>query len=88
MIQKYSSITGIQLCTRYGLSETDIVDTWMAFTVSNNEDLQVTVEALSLMEKKELAKKSGAKVSSSFGKSPIIENLSADLYPFFIRLVL
>ena len=49
-------VPGCELCSQYGINAEEVVETWMAFSVSNNIQ-GITLESLAQMERKEFAKK-------------------------------
>lgn len=63
------NIIGLDLCTNYGIDAVDFVEQWMAFSVSNLQGAEPTLDYLTDMERKELAnaKASKGKQSDRFG---------------------
>ncbi|XP_047110076.1 DNA polymerase alpha subunit B isoform X1 [Schistocerca piceifrons] len=59
----------LELCSTYNLSEDDLLETWMAYAVSNIGDADPTVDMLNQMERKELAKSIGTSATTSQNSS-------------------
>lgn len=57
-------VLGLQLCNRYNIDETSLVDTWVAFSMSGADDMLPTADNFVLMEKKMLSKSTTTPVSS------------------------
>lgn len=82
-------VSGLDICGLYGVDAQEVVETWMAFSVSNNHH-EVTLEALGQMERKEFAKRAAREVPTPKGPSKqnakssvVVYNASKDpvMYP-------
>lgn len=79
----FNVFIGVELCIRYNLDEAALVETWMAYSVTNAEDMKPTINSFLLMEKKMLCKSSRTPVSSKKQVPvPVSHYKDTGTYPF------
>lgn len=83
-----SIFKGIELCELYDMDETELFETWMAYSVTSDDSEKPTVEKLSRMERKLLVLDSKKAVNklTRYNTTPKRSSAFDQEYPFCIKM--